>query len=280
MPEIGYLNGQFGPLADLKVSIEDRGFQFGDGVYEVLAVYAGRPFLLDRHLSRLKISTQAIGISFDFESGALETVIREGLERSQFRDALIYIQITRGAAPRSHLIPGGLKPTLVLTIRPLPETPPALREHGASLMTTPDDRWGRCYIKAITLLPNVLARNEAVRRGFDDALFVAPDGDVRECTAANIFLVRGERIVTPPRDQSVLHGITQDFLHECAGGIGLGMFEERFEVGALREAEEVFMSSTSIEVLGVTRIDDCVFGTMPGPTTRRLFDEFRSRSRR
>ena len=146
-------------------------------------------------------------------------------------------------------------------------------------MTTPDDRWGRCYIKAITLLPNILARNEAIRRGFDDALFLAGDGEVRECTSANIFLIRGDSIVTPPRDESVLHGVTQDFLQDCAAGVGMQMVEERFDVAALRGAEEVFMSSTSIEVLGVTRIDEHVIGIGPGPKTRRLLDEFRSRSR-
>lgn len=146
-------------------------------------------------------------------------------------------------------------------------------------MTAPDDRWGRCYIKAITLLPNILARNEAIRRGFDDALFVAGDGEIRECTSANIFLVRGEAIVTPPRDESVLHGVTQDFLQDCAGGVGMRMVEERFDVAALVGAEEVFMSSTSVEVLGVTRIDDHRIGVGPGDKTRRLFEEFRSRSR-
>ncbi len=279
MPDIAYVNGTFSPLADARVSVEDRGFQFGDGVYEVIAVYGGRPFLLDRHLRRLKTSLAAIDIPYDVEANPLEGLIAEMLRRSTYSNAVVYVQITRGAAPRSHIIPANLKPTVVLTIRPLVELPAEYRRRGAALMTAPDDRWGRCYVKAITLLPNILARNEAIRRGFDDALFVTREGEVRECTSANIFLIRSDAIVTPPRDESVLHGVTQDFLQDCARRLAFRMVEERFEVEALRSAEEVFMSSTSIEVLAVTRINEHVIGAGPGPKTLRLFDEFRSHSR-
>jgi len=279
MPDIACVNGVFSAIADAKVSIEDRGFQFGDGVYEVIAVYAGRPFLLDRHMRRLQNSAAAIGIPYDFDANPLDPVIAEGLQRSEYANALVYIQLTRGAAPRSHVIPAGLRPTVVLTFRPLPEISVEYRRRGAALMTAPDDRWGRCSIKAITLLPNVLARNEAVRQGFDDALFVAGNGEVRECTSANIFVICGDSIMTPPRDESVLHGVTQDFLQECAVGVGMHMEEKQFDVATLKAAGEVFMSSTSIEVLAVTRIDEQVIGPGPGPKTCKLFDEFRSRSR-
>ncbi len=279
MPDIAYVNGVFSALADAKVSVEDRGFQFGDGVYEVIAVYGGRPFLLDRHMRRLRTSASAIGIPYDFDANPLDEVIAVGLRKSEYEDALVYIQLTRGAAPRSHIISPGLQPTTVVTFRRLPEVPGEVRLRGAALMTVPDDRWGRCYIKAITLLPNILARNEAMRRGFDDALFVGPRGEVRECTSANIFLIRGDSMFTPPRDESVLHGVTQDFLQECAVAVGMVMMEERFNVAALCAAEEAFMSSTSSEVLAVTRIDDHRIGTGPGPKTLQLFNEFRTRSR-
>ena len=279
MPDIAYVNGVFSALADAKVSVEDRGFQFGDGVYEVVAVYAGRPFLLDRHMRRLRTSASAIGIPYDFDANPLDEVITQGLRNSEYANALVYIHLTRGAAPRSHIIPPGLKPTTVVTFRPLPELPANLRARGAALMTLPDDRWGRCYIKAITLRPNILARNEAIDRGFEDALFVAADGEVRECTSANIFLVRGDSILTPPRDESVLHGVTQDFLRECASALGLRMVEERFNVEALCVADEAFMSSTSSEVLAVTRINDHRIGAAPGQKTLQLFREFRARSR-
>lgn len=279
MPDIGYVNGVFTPLAEAKVSVEDRGFQFGDAVYEVIAVYAGRPFLLDRHMRRLRASAAAIGIVYDFDAAPLDPIIHEGLRRCEYQDATVYIQLTRGAAARSHIVPAGIQPTLVMTIRPLHPISDSLRKRGAALLTVPDDRWGRCYVKAVTLLPNILARNEAVRRGFDDAVFVAADGRVRECTAANIFLVRGGDVLTPPRDGSILQGVTQDFLHECAAALGLRMVEETFDVSALCGAEEVFVSSTSYEVLGVARIDDYALAAAPGPKARLLFDEFRRRSR-
>lgn len=279
MPDLAYVNGNFLPLAEATVSVEDRGFQFGDGVYEVIAVYSGRPFLLDRHMRRLQTSLAAINIPHDLLANPLEPIIAEGLRKSEYSDAIVYVQVTRGAAPRSHIIPPGLKPTVVITFRKLVPLPEEYRRRGAALMTARDDRWGRCYIKAITLLPNILARNEAMRRGFDDALFLTEAGEVRECTSANIFLIRGDAIITPPRDESVLHGVTQDFLLDCAGGVGMKMIEERFAVDALRSADEVFMSSTSVEVLAVTRVDDHPIGFEPGPKTRNLFAEFRARSR-
>lgn len=277
MPDIAYVNGRFLLLAEACVSVEDRGFQFGDGVYEVIAVYAGQPFLLDRHMRRLQTSLSAIRIPYDLKAFPLEGIIAEGLSRCEYRDAVVYVQITRGAAPRSHVIPPGLTPTVVVTFRRHVPLPDEYRRRGAALMTARDDRWGRCYIKAITLLPNILARNEAMARGFDDALFLTVSGEVRECTSANFFLIRGETIVTPPRDESVLHGVTQDFLQECAKGIGLTMVEERFDLSTLRSADELFLSSTSAEVLAVSRVDD--HRVAPGPHTQSLYAEFRRRSR-
>jgi D-alanine transaminase len=279
MPDIAYVNGRFMPLAEACVSVEDRGFQFGDGVYEVIAVYAGRPFLLDRHLRRLESSLRAIHMAHDLRANPLEPLLAEGIRRCGHSDAVAYVQITRGAAARSHIIPPGLTPTVVITFRRLTPLPDDYRRRGAALMTTRDDRWGRCWIKAITLLPNILARNEAIANGFDDALFVTESGEVRECTSANVFRIRGDVIFTPPRDESVLHGVTQDFLKDCAGGAGLTMREERFDVAALRSADEVFMSSTSVEVLAVTRLDEQTIGRGPGPATLRLHAEFCRRAR-
>jgi len=280
MPELAYLNGVFSSIADAKVSIEDRGFQFGDGVYEVVAAYNGRLFLLDRHVRRLRTSLDAIGLAFGFEANPLETIIAEGLRRCGFADAMIYIQITRGAAPRAHAIPQGIRPTVVMTFKPLPVVPDDLRRRGAHLMTTPETRWANCYVKAVTLLPNVLAKNDAIRRGFDDAVFVSAAGEVRECTSANIFMVRDRTFITPPLTESILHGITQSFLRECATDIQLKMIEESFDVEALRRADEAFMSSTVTEVLPVTRLDGRPIGDgSVGPCTRLLFNEFRVRSR-
>lgn len=281
MTELAYVNGIFGLLADARVSIEDRGFQFGDGVYEVIAVYDGRPFLLERHMRRLRRSAASIGLVYDFDGAPLEPIITEGLSRSGLAGAaMVYIQLTRGACSRSHVIPGGLEPTVVMTFKPMPEVSDHLRQHGARLMTIRDTRWSNCYIKAITLLPNVLAKKDALDGGYDDAVFVTDSGEVRECSSANLFIVSRGGIKIPPRTRSILHGVTQGFLIECAAGLGLAVEEQAFDVASLLHADEAFMSSTTVEALAVTSVDDHSIGDgRVGPTTRRLYEEFRVRSR-
>ena len=277
MTELAYINGVFCPIADAKVSIEDRGFQFGDGVYEVVVAYDGRPFLLDEHLMRLRRSLAAIGL--DFDPDPLEGIIAEGLERSGLGDAMVYLQVTRGAGSRNHNIPAGLTPTVVMTFKPRPVVPEELRRRGARVMTTLDTRWANCYVKAITLLPNVLAKNEALKKNCDDAIFVTASGEVRECTAANLFMVRGGNIQIPPRTEAILRGVTQGFVIDCASAIGLEVQERAFNVDMLRQADEVFMSGTTVEVLGITTIDDRPVGDgRVGPITDRLYAEFLKRA--
>lgn len=280
MSELAYLNGVFGPIEQAKVSIEDRGFQFGDGVYEVIAAYNGRPFLLAEHLQRLGRSAGAIGLEYDFDAHPIEPIIREGLRRSELHEAMVYLQITRGAAPRSHVVSERITPTVVMTFKPLPTVPDELRRQGAKLLTTPDIRWARCSVKAITLLPNVLAKTEALRRGCDDALFISADGEVRECTSSNIFMAKDGSCIHPPRTEAVLHGVTQAFLVRCARAIGIRMTEQAIDLESLHRADEVFLSSTAMDVLGVTSIDDQPVGTgRVGPLTQRLYQEFIARSR-
>lgn len=281
MKELAYINGVFCPIDEAKVSIEDRGFQFGDGVYEVVAAYGGQPFQLERHLQRLRKSLAAVRINYDVDARPLAPIIAEGLARcGNGRDMMVYIQITRGAAPRSHAIPDSISPTVVLTFKELPEVPADLRRRGIRLMSTPEIRWAHCFVKAITLLPNILVKSEALATGFDDAVFVTKGGEVRECTSANIFMVRGGEILMPPRTESILHGVTQSFLMDCAEGIGITMREQAFSIDELRDADEAFISSTTVEVLGVSSIDDGpIGGGKVGDVTEALFDEFRQRSR-
>lgn len=280
MTALAYVNGVFGPIEEAKVSVEDRGFQFGDGVYEAVAAYDGRLFLPEAHLARMRRSAAGIALEFDFAAVDLEAVMREGLSRSGLRDALVYIQLTRGVAPRAHLFPKGVTPTVVMTFRPLPTVAVEVRERGLRARTVLDQRWANCYIKAITLLPNVLAKNEALREGYDEAIFVTRDGEVHECTSANLFVVRDGRLLLPPRTEAILHGVTQGFVIECAAGIGTVACEEVLRIADLRSADEVFMSSTSVEVLGITSIDGTpVADGRVGPVTKRLFEEFRRRSR-
>jgi D-alanine transaminase len=194
---------------------------------------------------------------------------------------MVYLQLTRGVAPRNHVIPPNMTPTLVMTFKGLPTVPEEKRRQGLKVTTTPEIRWANCYVKAITLLPNILAKNEAIRRGFDDAVFIAAGSQVRECTSSNIFAVRDGRVMYPPRNESVLHGITQGFITECAIGIDIPICEQPITLEALQTADEVFMSSTLQEVMPITSIDNRpVANGQPGPITKKLSDEFRRRSRR
>ncbi len=280
MNELAYVNGTFCPIAEATVSIEDRGFQFGDGIYEVIVAYGGRLFLLEPHMRRLRRSAAAIELDYDFDAAPLEPIIAEGLRRSGYDDALIYLQMTRGSGSRNHVIPDGLEVTVVMTFKPLPIPNEGLRKRGARVMTVVDTRWAKCYVKAITLLPNTLAKNRALRNGYDDAIFVTTDGEVRECTAANLSIVHDGRILIPPRTEAILHGITQGFIIECAAALGHDVTEQAFNIQTLHEAEEVFLSGATVGVLGITAIDDRPVGDgNVGPITRRLSDEYDRRAR-
>ena len=278
MPELAYINGVFCPIGEAMVSIDDRGFQFGDGVYEVILSYDGHLFELEPHMQRLRRSADAVKLSYDFDGRPLEPIIREGVKRCEFSDAMVYIQLTRGVAPRDHTIPDDYTPTVVMTFRARPQIPTQMRTDGVKLMTLLDTRWTNCYVKAITLLPNVLAKTQAVRGGYYDVVFVTATEEVRECSSSNIFIVRDGRLLFPPRTESVLHGVTQRFLLECAAGIDVPVDEQVFHVDSLRSADEVFMSSTVVEVLGVTTIDDQpIADGKVGPITRRMYEEFQRR---
>ena len=280
MPELAYLNGVFCAIGEAKVSIEDRGFQFGDGIYEVVVAYEGRIFELAPHMERLRRSAAAIELDYDFDAHPLEPMLLEGLKRCGFVDAMIYVQMTRGVASRTHAVPPGITPTVVMTFKPLPAVAEDLRRRGARVVTMPDTRWSNSFVKAITLLPNVLARTQALRRGYDDVIFVSSTGEVRECTSANVFIVRNGALKFPPRTESVLHGITQRYLLACAESADIAVHEEPFDVQALRSADEVFMSSTAVEILAVTSIDDRPVGSgQIGPVTAKMHEAFVAQAR-
>lgn len=280
MKELAYVNGVFGPIQDATVSIEDRGFQFGDGIYEVVMTYDRRPFLLQEHLDRLRRSADAIGLTVDSIADSLPSVIAEGLTQSGAVDALVYIQITRGVASRNHIYPGDMQPTVVLTFKERPTLADSLRDDGVKVITVEENRWANCFIKAITLLPNILAKNEAIRRGFSDALFVTKAGEVRELTAANVFVVVNGEILIPPRTDAILHGVTQGFVIECAKALGLQTTERAFDVETMLHADEVFLSSSTTEVLAITQVNEGIIADgRPGPIARQLYEEFITRVR-
>lgn len=280
MPELAYINGVFCPIDEARVSIEDRGFQFGDSIYEVIVSYAGQLFQPSEHLQRMKCSAEAIKLEYDFENQPLEPIIEEGIRRSELNDVMVYIQITRGVASRNHAIPSKYIPTVVMTFKPRLVTPEKVRQRGIKMATVTDTRWSKCYIKAVILLPNVLAKYEAAQRGCDDAIFVTADGEVRECTSANIFIAKNNQLIFPPRNESILRGITQNFLLNCAHSIHVETTERRIPVTELFDADEVFMSNTAVEVLGITTIDDKPINTgKVGPLTKRIYEAFLTRSR-
>ncbi|MCY3727856.1 MAG: D-amino acid aminotransferase [Nitrospira sp.] len=274
MSDIAYVNGHFSALEEATIPIEDRGFQFGDGVYEVVRTYGGVPFRLYDHLSRLESSARAVSIPVPLSRTDWEALIREGVERSEFPSCLVYIQLTRGVAPRSHLFPGSAKPTVVMTFREIPETDGVLRQQGVSAVTLPDLRWGRCSIKSLNLLANVLAKQEASDAGAKEAILVK-DGLVTEGCSSNVCLVRAGSIITPPLSDQLLAGVTRAVVLELARKRGITVDEREVPEAELTRADELFLIGTTIEVLPVFALNGVpVRDRMPGPVTRTVSEAF------
>jgi D-alanine transaminase len=276
MPDLAYLNGKWMPISRAKVSVEDRGFQFADGVYELIRVYKGLPFHLREHLERLIESARQIEIASSLSIPQLERIALLGCQKCGDPSAKIYIQLTRGTAPRLHHFPEAIKPTWVMTFRKLVPIEEAVRKRGVSALTITDVRWGRCNIKSLNLLPNVMAREQAVRAGCFETLFIR-DGIVTEGAGSNVFAVIGDRVVTPPEGPAVLSGITREVILDLGRKAGLSMVEEALSAEQLRAAREVFLTGTTIEVLPVVRLDGKKVGTgRPGPVSRMFYQAFLS----
>ena len=270
MPDIACVNGRFGPLADAVVSVEDRGFQFGDGVYEVLRTYRGRPFSVEAHLARLERSVQALQLSNHHTPAQWTSLIHEGLRLSRFPETKIYLQITRGRAPRDHPFPIDLPPTTVLTFRELHPLEAPVRNAGVQAITIDDIRWGRCDIKSVNLLANVLARQRAKEAGGFEAILIR-EGKVTEGSVSNVVVVRNGVIQTAPEGNRILSGVTRAIVLELARKAGLTVSEAFFSREELLAASEVFLTGTTVEVLSVVRVDGQVIGDgAPGAVSRLL----------
>lgn len=270
MPDIACVNGRFGPLAEAVVSVEDRGFQFGDGVYEVIRTYRGRPFAIDEHLSRLERSAQALQLSLGYTKARWIALIEEGLRRSSLPETKIYLQITRGQAPRDHPFPAELSPTTVLTFRELHPLDLSVRQAGVQAILLEDIRWGRCDIKSVNLLANVLARQRAKEAGVFEAILVR-DGLVTEGSVSNVMVVRNGVVETAPEGHRILSGVTRAMVLELARKEGLPVVETFVGREDLLAASEVFLTGTTVEVLPVVRIDGQPIGAgVPGPLSQRL----------
>lgn len=270
MPDIACVNGRFGPLAEAVVSVEDRGFQFGDGVYEVIRTYRGRPFAIDEHLSRLERSAQALQLSLGYTKARWIALIEEGLRRSSLPETKIYLQITRGQAPRDHPFPAELSPTTVLTFRELHPLDLSVRQAGVQAILLEDIRWGRCDIKSVNLLANVLARQRAKEAGVFEAILLR-DGAVTEGSVSNVMVVQNGTILTASEGPRILSGVTRAKVLELAKKEGIPVAETVVRREDLLGASEVFLTGTTVEVLPVVRVDGQAIGpAVPGPMTQLL----------
>lgn len=277
MTEWIWLNGEIMPMADARLGIEDRGFQFADGIYEVIRLYDGKPFALLPHLQRLWNSAVDIRLTPPLTTDALAIEIQTLMSRVQPRDAMLYMQLTRGVAPRNHLIPDVVDPTLLFYIRPCERGAAPGEGEGTKLLSVPDDRWKRCWIKTISLLPNVLAKNAAVAAGADEAVFIDA-GFVTECSASNLFAVIGGKLVTHPIGSKVLPGITRLVLLEIADELGIEVDERAISEDEAPWASELFITSTLREISWVSRWNDIYIGKgRCGPVTEALHRALRER---
>ena len=274
-----YLNGAFLPPAEARVSAFDRGFVFGDGVYEVIPVFGGRLFRLPHHLARLDNSLREIRMTNPLPAAEWQRVFERLVEIQGGGELSIYLQITRGVAPRDHAFPPNLTPTVFAYATPLKYPPAEQVERGISAITAPDIRWLRCDIKAIALLPNAMLRSQALDAGAAEAILLR-DGFMTEGAASNIFVVRGGRLVTPPKGPLILPGVTRDLVLELARAHGVACAEEAVSEAALRTADEVWMTSSTKEILAVTRLDGKPVGNgKPGPMHARLLTLYKEYKR-
>ena len=276
MPDIAFVNGLWSPLSEAKISIEDRGFQFGDGVYEIIRTYGKAVFGLENHLARLKVSAKELNISIPYTFSEIKQIIQLGCNKSSFKDTLIYIQLTRGVAPRGHAFPRKSRSTLVMTFRETGRISEEVRSRGVSIISMDDIRWGRCNIKSLNLLPNVMAREKANQAGAFEAIFVR-DGQVKEGAGSNLFAVFGKKIVTPPLGPFILSGITREIILQIGSSEGLDLSEGILTRHDLSRADEIFLTGTTIEVLPVVQLDGESIGLgRPGKTSRFLYETFLS----
>ncbi len=276
MSRVAYVNGLYLPHRRAAVHVEDRGYQFADGVYEVIAVKNGR-FVDDTpHLERLDRSLRELEIAPPMSRAALRVVMAEMLRRNRIRDGILYIQMTRGVAARDHPFPSDSDASVVMTARIEPPQDPRLGENGVDVISIPDIRWKRCDIKSVSLLPNILGKQAAHRAGAFEAWQINEEGFVTEGTSTNAWIVDAEgRLCTPPIDEQILSGITRRRILKLAKREGIDFSERYFTLKEAQSAREAFITSATTLVLPVTTIDDAVIGNgKPGTFTCKLREHY------
>jgi len=270
-----YFNGAFLPLSDVHISPLDRGFLFGDGVYEVIPVYRGKLFHLDAHLKRLQYSLDGIRLGNPYTSAHWIISLNDLVAMNGGGNQALYLQVTRGAdSGRDHGFPTKIPPTVFAMCTPLAELPASLLEGGAKAVTLEDIRWQRCDIKCVSLLGNILLRQTAVDQGCSEALLIR-DGHATEGTASSLFIVHQHTLITPPKSAELLPSITRDVVLELASKHRTACKEARIPIAQLRDAQEIWFASSTREVYPVTELDGCMVGDgRPGNHWRQMYDLF------
>lgn len=269
MSELIWINGTIMPLSEARIAVEDRGYQFADGVYEVIRIYNGKSFELDAHLRRLQRSAEGIRLTIPLDQSQLYRQIHDLIAQSGLVEGMIYLQLTRGTAKRSHAFPP-CRPNLLFYTRQLPEITPVDDRQGVKLLPVDDERWKRCWVKSIALLPNVLAKDQAITQGFDEAVFVE-NGIVSECSSSNVFLVKDHTLITHPVGEHVLPGITREVILKLASSLDIAAVERPAYQEEFLSADEVFISSTTREISWVVQWAQRTIGSgRRGPVTLQL----------
>jgi D-alanine transaminase len=277
MSRIAYVNGRYVPHREASVHVEDRGYQFADAVYEVVHVHRGRFVDDGPHLDRLERSLREIRIPMPMPRAALTHVLREVVRRNRIDEGLLYMQISRGVARRDHAFPTRpVPPAIVITVKRIKPYPTSIDAWGTTAITYPDQRWARCDIKTVGLLPNVLARQAAKEKGASEAILIAPDGTVTEGAATSFWIVDAEgRLRTRDLTANILPGCTRRVLVDLLREHGIPYAEGPFTEADLRGAREAFITSATSFVKPILAVDGTKVGDgTPGPVTRRLFDIF------
>jgi D-alanine transaminase len=275
-----YLNGEFMPIEQARIPVLDRGFIFGDGVYEVIPTYSKRPFRLTEHLARLQSSLDAIGIANPHAAATWTELVTRIVAGNPWEDQNVYLQVTRGVAKRDHAFPKGLKPTVFVMATELVIPSAELMKSGAKAIVLPDFRWLRCDIKSISLLGNCMLRTEAADAGCAEAILVR-DGQLTEASASNVFVVKDGTVLAPPKSHLILPGITYDVVLEILRENTVLHEVRPVKESELRSADEVWVTSSSREVLPITTLDGKPVGSgKPGPVGARvhaLYQQFKQR---
>ncbi len=266
-----YLNGNYLPLEQACVPVLDRGFIFGDGVYEVIPVYGRKAFRLKHHLQRLKDSMRAVRLNNPHSDEEWTTIVNSVVDRNDGGDQSIYLQITRGVASRDHRFPSDAIPTVFVMSNLFAMVPSEQLEHGVSAITLDDIRWQYCSIKSIALLPNILLRQQAVEQGAAEAILVR-NNEITEGAASNVFIVKDEVIITPPKTDCLLPGITRDLVVEQAYEHDMPVEETIITLEDLLVADEIWLTSSTKEILPVTQLNSQTVGTgKPGPVWKQMY---------